>query len=59
VHEDSVEMSSLHRSYLYGFLPPAHYLVRTDIGYREKDKERDRAVSRRDGNRVNMFKYFI
>lgn len=36
VHEDSIQMTRLHRPDLYGFLTPAHNLIRMDIGWREK-----------------------
>lgn len=33
VHEDAVQMSSLHRADLYGLLPPTHDLVGTNVGH--------------------------
>lgn len=32
VHEDTIQMTRLHRADLYGFLTPAHNLIRVDIG---------------------------
>lgn len=39
VHKDSIQMTCLHRADLYGFLTPAHNLIRMDIGWNDKTKE--------------------
>lgn len=41
VHKDSIQMTRLHRPDLYGFLTPAHNLIRMDIGWRGKDTRDD------------------
>lgn len=33
VHEDAVQMTSLHRADLYGLLSPTHDLVGTNVGH--------------------------
>ena len=38
VHKDSVQVTRLHGADLYGFLPPAHDLIRMDIGWRGGEK---------------------
>ena len=35
VHEDTIQVASLHRPDLYGLLPPTHDLVGTDVCCRE------------------------
>lgn len=40
VHKDSIQVTRLHRADLYGFLTPAHNLIRMDISWKTQNRRR-------------------
>lgn len=40
VHKNSIQVTRLHRADLYGFLTPAHNLIRMDISWKTQKEEK-------------------
>lgn len=39
VHKNSIQVARLHRANFYGFLSPAHNLIRMDISWKTRNKK--------------------
>lgn len=44
VHKNSIQVTCLHRADLYGFLTPAHNLIRMDISWKTQNRKRNDEV---------------